>query len=586
MKQFWDIKRSVASGVMLTLLLMSMLTLAFNIQPVRASGTIYIRADGSIDPSTAPISTVDNVTYTLTGIVTSDADGIVVERDSIVVDGAGYAVQGTNATYSKGTDLTGRNNVTIKNMNIEAFDYGVWLDFSSNNSVSGNDITANTDCDIYLNSSLGNSVSGNNIANTYYGIWLQDSSANSVYHNNFVNNTQQAGSVNSTNVWDDGYPSGGNYWSDYTGVDLYSGPYQNETGRDGIGDTQYVIDENDTDHYPLMNPYTPQPDVAIMNVSPFKTVVGLGCSLNISATVENQGIYTETFDVTAYYGNGSFTAEQWGVFWSLGDVNRNGFIDQADVGIINASFGSIPGSPRWNPDADLNNDSKVDILDASRCAAHSGYNIWKYFGNSTFRSEQWSVFAKMGDVNRDGYINTVDVNTVAAYFGQTVPPAPSSVDLDGSGIVNIVDISICARNLMRYGSIWKYFLPAIGTQKIENLANGDSTTLMSTWNTTNLTYGNYTITVVATPVTNETNTADNNCTSWVTVTIPGDIDGDFKVGLYDITLLAWAYGFTPSTPSFPSRGWNPNADIASPWNVIGLSDLVTLALHYGWTTAS
>jgi hypothetical protein len=35
-----------------------------------------------------------------------------------------------------------------------------------------------------------------------------------------------------------------------------------------------------------------------------------------------------------------------------------------------------------------------------------------------------------------------------------------------------------------------------------------------------------------------------------------------------------------------ARGWNPNADIASPWNVIGLSDLVTLALHYGWTTAS
>ena len=370
MKQFWDIKRSVASGVMLTLLLMSMLTLAFNIQPVRASGTIYIRADGSIDPSTAPISTVDNVTYTLTGIVTSDADGIVVERDNIVVDGAGYTFQGTNATYSKGTDLTGRSNVTIKNMNIKAFDYGVWLVSSSNNSVSGNNITANTDCDIYLNSSSDNSVSGNNIANTYYGIWLQDSSDNSVYHNNFVNNTQQADSVNSTNVWNDGYPSGGNYWSDYTGVDLYSGPYQNETGRDGIGDTQYVIDENNTDHYPFMNPYTPQPDVAIMNVSLFKTVVGPGCSLNISATVENQGIYTETFDVTAHYWNGTFTPEQWNVFWGMGDVNRNGFIDQADRDAINASFGSVPGDANWNPDADINNDNQVDILDAILCAGH------------------------------------------------------------------------------------------------------------------------------------------------------------------------------------------------------------------------
>lgn len=53
-------------GITLTLLTVSMLTLAFNIQPVEASGTIYIRPDGSIEPSTAPISTVDNITYIFT----------------------------------------------------------------------------------------------------------------------------------------------------------------------------------------------------------------------------------------------------------------------------------------------------------------------------------------------------------------------------------------------------------------------------------------------------------------------------------------------------------------------------------------
>jgi hypothetical protein len=67
-------------------------------------------------------------------------------------------------------------------------------------------------------------------------------------------------------MWDDGYPSGGNYWSDYRGVDLYSGPYQNETGSDGIGDTPYVIDENNVDHYPLMNPWTPKPPVITTTV--------------------------------------------------------------------------------------------------------------------------------------------------------------------------------------------------------------------------------------------------------------------------------------------------------------------------------
>jgi hypothetical protein len=73
-------KRRMVSVMALVLLLTSMLMSAFHVQPVRAQGTIYIRADGSIDPSTAPISTVHNVTYTFTDNI---YDSIVVERDNI-----------------------------------------------------------------------------------------------------------------------------------------------------------------------------------------------------------------------------------------------------------------------------------------------------------------------------------------------------------------------------------------------------------------------------------------------------------------------------------------------------------------------
>jgi hypothetical protein len=59
------------------------------------------------------------------------------------------------------------------------------------------------------------------------------------------------------------------------------------------------------------------------------------------------------------------------------------------------------------------------------------------------------------------------------------------------------------------------------------------------------------------------------------VAIPGDLNGDFKVNLEDLVLLAQAYGSKPGDPN-----WNPNADIDNN-GVVGLSDLVILALHYG-----
>ena len=87
---------------------------------------------------------------------------------------------------------------------------------------------------------------------------------NSIYHNNLINNAQQAvDDSENGNKWDNGYPFGGNYWSDYTGSDLYSGPDQNISGSDGIGDTNYSIDSNSIDNYPLMIPWRITPSATI-----------------------------------------------------------------------------------------------------------------------------------------------------------------------------------------------------------------------------------------------------------------------------------------------------------------------------------
>ncbi|WP_042667310.1 NosD domain-containing protein, partial [Desulfurococcus amylolyticus] len=199
-------RKAVASSLWLLLLLTSTLLIAVKIQPLNAqwTGTVYIRADGSIDPPTAPIRRVGNV-YTFTDDIYGS---IVIQKDNIVVDGAGYTLKGTGS--GKGIVLAGRSNVTIKNTNIKNFEtgivlnysyniiisgnnianneYGIWLFYSSNNNISGNNNIANNEYGISLySSSKYNIISGNNIANNKEGIFLDSSSYNSISGNNIAN---------------------------------------------------------------------------------------------------------------------------------------------------------------------------------------------------------------------------------------------------------------------------------------------------------------------------------------------------------------------------------------------------------------
>jgi len=59
-------------------------------------------------------------------------------------------------------------------------------------------------------------------------------------------------------------------------------------------------------------------------------------------------------------------------FHAKGDVNWDGYIDSADLDLIAAAYGSMAGSPNWNPDADLNGDGKVDIKDLTICRSNQG----------------------------------------------------------------------------------------------------------------------------------------------------------------------------------------------------------------------
>ena len=111
---------------------------------------------------------------------------------------------------------------------------------------------------IYVSSDY-NIIAGNTITNNLYGIYIENPFHtpydNTIYHNSLLGNMQNAYDTGINN-WYNNYPSGGNYWSDYFGVDNYHGPGQNISGADNIGDTPYYLSDGiNQDDYPLMEPY-------------------------------------------------------------------------------------------------------------------------------------------------------------------------------------------------------------------------------------------------------------------------------------------------------------------------------------------
>jgi parallel beta-helix repeat protein len=224
--------RKIASCLIVTSLFLSLLAFAFNIQTVKASGTIYIRADGSIE-GTTNIQTADNVTYVLTANL---SDSIVVQRENIIINGMNYTLQGTGD--GTGISLSGKSNITIKNTNIKYFYYGVFLYSSSNNSVNENNITANSVCGIYLYGSSNNSLSGNNIANNYGGIYLSDCPSNNVSENSIANNSEYGFWLDSSS---NNSVSGNNIANNNLGIYLYGSSNNNSIRRNTFFNDGLVV---------------------------------------------------------------------------------------------------------------------------------------------------------------------------------------------------------------------------------------------------------------------------------------------------------------------------------------------------------
>jgi parallel beta-helix repeat protein len=244
----------------------------------------------------------------------------------IIVGGSSYNdISRNTIRYNQAGILIAESNYNTVSRNFIAdnIDNGIYVNLES----SYNDIIRNTirlnQAGIFIRAeSNHNNIIRNNIEYNNDGIRFNSSNYNMIYHNNFIINTRQVYDYSwdhpefppSINTWDDGYPSGGNYWSDYT--ERYPDALESlELDAYGIWDTPYEIYEDNTDHYPLIHIYL------------------------------------------------------------AGDVNHDMRVNLLDIVAICLAYGAAPSDPWWNVRADIAYPyyyERINILDIVLCATNYG----------------------------------------------------------------------------------------------------------------------------------------------------------------------------------------------------------------------
>ncbi len=335
------------------LFLLCMTPLALQIHPANSEQTeIHIKADGNVEPGTAPIQRQGEV-YTFTADIINQS--VFIERSGITIDGAWHKLVGKGAfdiNVTGGFKLNRVNGVTIKRVKISnSFSgilmsqcgncvirenqltnnsYGIYMHgFCNNTLIERNRISHNIGMGVYLYGSFDFTIKSNLVTDNWpsgmrissstnftmvdnviannqgSGLQLISSHNITLYHNNFVDNIRNVIPNSSTATWDSNYPSGGNYWSDYNGTD---------DNHDGIGDTHYTIDAGNVDHYPFMRP------------------------LKLCLT---------------------------------GDVNYDGVVNILDLTMLSSAYDSREGDLNWVPQADVAWPyGVINMLDVVTCMAH------------------------------------------------------------------------------------------------------------------------------------------------------------------------------------------------------------------------
>ncbi len=276
----------------------------------------------------------------------------------------------------------------------------------------------------------------------------------------------------------------------------------------------------------------PPHDVAITRVDVSPTALLPGDIVGINVTVQNQGGFAEVFNVTTH-ANASLIGLQ-------------------QVTLNSSSLAIVPFT--WNT---------------------AGYVKGDY-----------TIQASAGPVQ--GEIDTAD-NTKTAGTTVTILTAGHDIAVTHVGSSKTVvgqgysfSIIVTVKNYGVFGETFNVTAyvnsTAIETRTVA-LASGEKADLLFVRNTSSMAKGNFTLSAGAGPVPGETETADNTATDGlIVVTIPGDLNGDRRVDIYDAIILSRAYNSIPG-----KSNWNSNADVNSD-NVVDIYDAILISNNFGKTS--
>ena len=211
---------------------------------------------------------------TYSAIYTEGTDDVRIVRNT--VQGSlyyGIFVQATSGDHAD------RHFMIENRINTTGYYDGIRADYMYGGLVDANNVTGSGEAAILLYLSNGNLVRRNTFRFQYYAFLIYGDSNqfvdnvvssstitiymasggdfNKFYHNNFFTNNTSFVDLGTSNTYDNGYPSGGNYWSNTTHTDLYTGAAQTTTGSDGINDTAANLPYGRRDNYPLSQPWPP-----------------------------------------------------------------------------------------------------------------------------------------------------------------------------------------------------------------------------------------------------------------------------------------------------------------------------------------